>query len=303
MHGVAMEHVPAFAAKLDIALKTASLSRVALAHAMGVDKSLIGRWLSGAVHPTEHNLSRLTGLIAAYRADFRLADWFAETPSFAARFDYDLPFERSPAMASPLPQLGPLIGLAREESARRGTAYEGFWRTTRSSLLMNDRVFHDHGMIRMGDGGLLEVRMAGSGLTFEGWMLPVAGNLFVYLYDAVGLTPMSLIFCGVSLPRAMVLDGLLLMAALDAHRTPAAIPILLERVGDLTGDRGTDDEHCRRLEQATPEPLDPVPDAAVRARLYRESGAADSAQSGEIFLAVRPQDSLSRGTTLTGLTG
>ncbi len=298
-----MEHVPAFAAKLDIALKTASLSRVALAHELGVDKSLIGRWLSGAVHPTEHNLSRLTGLIAVRRADFRLADWFAETPQFAAKFDYAIPSLQPLPMTSPLPQLGPLIAMAREEGTRRGTTYEGFWRTTRPSLLSNDRVFHDHGMIRMGEGGLLEVRMAGSGLSFEGWMLPVAGNLFVYLYDAVGLTPMSLVFRGVSLPRAMVLDGLLLMAALDPGRTPAAIPILLERVGDLTRDRAADDEFCRTLDQAAPEPLAPVSDAAVKARLYREIGAAASAQSGEMFLSVRPQDSLSRGVTLTGLSG
>lgn len=298
-----MAPVPAFAAKLDMVLKTESLSRVALAQKLAVDKSLVGRWLSGAVHLTEHNLARLTELIAVHHADFRLADWYAETRVFAARFHFDLPCEQPSELASALPQLGPLIAMARAESTRRGTTYEGFWRTTRPSVLMNDRVFHDYGMIRKGEGNLLEVRMLGSGLSFEGWVLPVAGNLFVYLYDAVGLTPMSLVFRGVSLPRAMVLDGLLLMAALDAARTPAAIPILLERVGDLTGDCDADDEYYRTLELTAPEPLEPIPDAAVRTRLCREVGAEDPTQAGVMYLTVRQQDSLSRGSTLTGLTG
>ncbi len=297
-----MDHVATFPAKLDMALKALSLSRVALAHDLGVDKSLVGRWLSGAVHPTEHNLARLAGLIAQHRPDFRLADWYQPLTQFGTIFGVAVSEPVPAAIALPS-LLGPIEGRAREETARRGAVYEGFWRTTRPSLLMADQIFHDYGMIRRGDSGLLEVNMHGSGLSFEGWMLPAEGNLFVFLRDQTGLTPMSLVFRGVNLPRAMVLDGLLMLAALDAGRTLGAIPILLERVGDLSGDRAADDALCLILHEQTPGPLDPVPPDLVAARLYRDCGPAALASGGSAFLSIGAQDSLSHGATVSGLVG
>ncbi len=71
-----MEPIRDLAAKLTLGLRAASLSRVELASRLGVDKSLVGRWLSGAVHPTEHNLTRLTALLNERLSDFSMADWF-----------------------------------------------------------------------------------------------------------------------------------------------------------------------------------------------------------------------------------
>ena len=53
-----------------------------------------------------------------------------------------------------------------------------------------------------------------------------------------GQTPIFVICNGVPLSKATMLDGLVLAAALNAARTPSAYPIVLERIGDLTGDRG-----------------------------------------------------------------
>lgn len=298
-----MEHVPAFPAKLAIALRATSLSRVALAQELQVDKSLVGRWISGAVHPTEHNLSRLTAAIGSHREGFRLADWFLALVPFAALFGVEVPAVPAPPPVGQSGLAGPLLGLAREDGVRRGAAYEGFWRTSRPSMLMPDQIFHDYGMIRQGTGGVLEVRMFGSGLSFEGWMLPAEGNLFVILHDPVGQTPMSLVFKGVTLPKATVLDGLLLLAALDANRTPGAIPILLERIGDLSGDCAADDLRCAELAELDLEPFDPVPPELVQRQLYRDCGPAAAQQGGELFLSIRSQDSLSRGVTRGGLSG
>jgi hypothetical protein len=55
-----------------------------------------------------------------------------------------------------------------------------------------------------------------------------------------------------------VLDGLLLLAALDATRTPGAMPIVLERVGDLSGDAAADEARFDAMEDAAPEPLEPL---------------------------------------------
>lgn len=290
-----MERVGAFPAKLAMVLRAVSLSRVALAHDLAVDKSLVGRWLSGAVHPTEHNLARLTTLIAQHRADFTLADWYREPAELADLIGVTVP-ETAVDLASPeLAFLGPFLLRSREETVRRGQAYEGFWRTTRPSLLARDKLFHDYGMIRRSSNGLLEVRMKGAGLAFGGWMLPGEGNLFVFLDDPVGMTPLSLVFRGVTLPRAMVLDGLLMLAALDAGRTLGAVPILLERLGDLSGDSEVDDARCLALADQEPVPLEPLDDTAVRDRISRGGGPA--------WLAVGVHDSLSRGTTTSGLSG
>jgi hypothetical protein len=298
-----MDRVGAFSDKLGLAMRALSLSRVALAHDLEVDKSLVGRWLSGAVHPTEHNLARLTALVAARAAEFRLADWFEDSARFAERFGLAAPQSQPSGRDSLAEFFGPFLDRARGEALRRGSAYEGFWRSSRPSLLMTDRLFHDYALIRGAANGLLEVRIHGAGLTFTGWALPGEGNLFGWLQDPVGLTPMSLVFRGVTLPRAMVLDGLLLLAGLDPTRTLGALPILLERVGDLSGDPAADDARFLTYIEREPEPLEPLGEVALRARIFRETGPAALAQGESAFLSVGAHDSLSRGTTSGGLSG
>ena len=60
-----MTAVADFSTKLALALKALSMSRGRLAADLGVDKSLVGRWASGAVSPSDHNLANLTRLIAS----------------------------------------------------------------------------------------------------------------------------------------------------------------------------------------------------------------------------------------------
>ena len=290
-----MDRIGGFPDKLGLVMRALSFSRVALAHDLGVDKSLVGRWLSGAVHPTEHNLVRLTALVAIRHSTFSLADWFVPEDEFAAKMGLPAAAADSHETGGSLAFLQPFIGRARDETARKGAAYEGFWRTSRPSLLMPDRLFHDFGMIRRNADGLLEVTMRGAGLAFSGLMLPSEGNLFVFLQDPVGMTPMSLVFKGVVLPRAMVLDGILLLAALDTARTPGAMPIVLERVGDLCGDWERDAAQCQAMESAAPVPLEPLGEAALKTRIFRTGSPG--------ALAIDPHDSLSRGSTTGGLVG
>ena len=299
-----MEHISDLATKLDLALKALTLSRVELSHRLAVDKSLVGRWLSGSVHPTEHNLTRVTALIAERLDGFRLADWFADLEHFAARLGVERAHP-TPTVAA-LTSSGPLAAFlesAQPDLAHRAAAYEGFWRTARPSFLMRDRVFHEYGMVRRTPDGMVEIRMEGSGLGFDGWAFPIAGNLFVYLFDTTGRTPMTVLFRGVSLPKAMVLDGILLLAALDADRTPAAVPILLERVGDLSGDREADRARCTRMVEDMPDPVDPLPREELEARLFRDTGPQAAANGGEAFLAVTGARSHTRGVTAAGLSG
>ncbi len=275
------------------------MSRGKLASVLGVDKSLVGRWAAGAVHPSHHNLSRITAVVADRFPGFSMLDWERDLPQFAERIGIDPSAAR---IEQPLPAVQGLpvqfIDRVRRNTEHRGTAYEGFWRTSRPSVLMPHLIFQDHGMIRVNANGLLEVRMGGAGLFFHGWMMLSDNNLFVIIHDSVGQTPLFLIFNGVQLPRAEVLEGILLMAALNASRTPAAVPILLERVGDLTGDREEDDAICDQMIKRQPSvSIDEISDAN-RAYLMRDVGSAAAAKGGDLFLLASGQ--LTRGSTSTG---
>lgn len=297
-----MGDAAAFSVLFRIALLALGISKARAASLLQVDKSLIGRWASGTIKPTEHNLTRITELVADQIAGFSLQDWQRDVSSFSQFVGVD------PVLAHRSVDPPPAVGggvlncviEARVESERRGSAYEGFWRTLRPSVLMEGRIFHDYGMIRKGDFGLLEVTMGGAGLTFKGWALPLEGNLFVMLDGMVEFTPLFLIFKGVTLPKVTRLDGIVLLSALDAARTPAAMPILLERIGDLTDDRAEDERTC--MEMGLNDPFDDEAELSeeVRTHLFRDIGPAAAAEGGEMFLTVAAATAMSRGMSPFG---
>lgn len=292
-----------FSVLFRIALLSLRLSKARAASLLQVDKSLVGRWAAGTVQPTEHNLARITALVAESIKGFTLLDWQRDVDSFAQLLGVDSRLAQRSVEVPPAVGGGMLncVIEARIETERRGAAYEGFWRTSRPSVMMQGRVFHDYGMIRKGIFGLLEVTMGGAGLTFKGWAMPLEGNLFAMLDGEVGFTPLFLIFKGVPLPKVTRLDGLVLLAALDAGRTPAAMPVLLERVGDLSGNPNEDNARCAELVNNN----DPFSDKAdlpeeIRAHLFRDIGPEAAAKGGEMFLTVAASAMLSRGMTPPG---
>ncbi|MBC7989191.1 MAG: helix-turn-helix transcriptional regulator [Luteimonas sp.] len=304
-----MAGVEGFGEKLTLTLKALSISRGRLAADVGVDKSIVGRWCSGAVQPSAHNLSRLTQAIAARQPGFNMLHWEGPLRELAAVLDIDLErFEVGNApthgtRASLLPNS--LLDTARTFTEGRGHTYEGFWRSSRPSVIMPGRIFHDEGMIRIGNSGHLELRMGGGGLLFQGVILPIEGNLFVILHDSVGQTPIFLILGCVTLPKAQVLDGLALVASLNAGREPSAYPIVFERIGDVSGDQAADDEQCAALISANvslaPEDTTPKP---LERHLFRDAGPIAAAAGGQLFLTASIANSLSRGVTIGGaLTG
>lgn len=292
-----------FAAKLEVAMKALSLSRGRLAADLGVDKSVVARWATGAVTPSEHNLAALTSLIAARQPGFSMLDWDREPQALVALFGGRIAGETLPSMeVAGYPPA--MLEQARAATERRGGAYEGFWKTTRPSMLMQGSFFHDRGMIRREPNGLMSIQFGGAGLLFTGWMMPAEGQLFVTIYDTVGFTPIFMILNGVPLPRAETLDGLVMGAALNAARSPSAYPIFLERTGDLSFDREADDAHVAELLKQDPRaPEGSVPEALAR-YLIRDIGPEAEKKGGDLFLLAPVATSLSRGTTTGGrLTG
>jgi hypothetical protein len=276
-----------FSAKFALALKALSLSRGRLAADLEVDKSVIGRWATGAVKPSDHNLSRLTALIAERVAGFTALDWDRGAAEFAGLFG------ANPGAIAGLPL--PLLEQIRSTTALRAAAYEGFFRSTRPYVLHPGKFVHDHGMIRLDDQGLLSLRMGTAGTFVEGWMLPLGNQLFCISADITSGALLFGIFNGVAAARAQVLDGLTLGPALDPGRTPTAYAMMFERVGDLSGDPDADDAHFATL--AAKDPLAPegsIPDG-LRAHLVRDIGPAALALGGEMLLRMPLSRSIARG--------
>jgi len=173
-----------FAKKLELVLKVLSMSRARLAADLGVDKSVVGRWVSGAVQPSAHNLSLLSALIAERIPGFTTLDWDRALPAFADLLGADLEGVADPGLAPRLAGLPlPQMDLFLAATALRGEAYEGFFRSTRPYVLAPGKFVHDHGMIRRDANGLLRLKIGTGGTVVEGWMLPHGNQLFAIAID------------------------------------------------------------------------------------------------------------------------
>lgn len=96
-----------FASRLSLALDALNLSRGQLAAAVGVDKSLVSRWLSGEVVPTAYNRARISDSLSRIKPGFNATLW--QCPQDELRAFLGLP---SPAAAIAAAQ-----GAAESQSA------------------------------------------------------------------------------------------------------------------------------------------------------------------------------------------
>jgi len=88
-----------FAQRLSLALKAANLSRAQLSVAVGIDKSVVSRWLSGQVQPTNHNLARISAAIAQVHPGFNMTLWTAPRAQFEAAIGLCPPSDAAPSDA------------------------------------------------------------------------------------------------------------------------------------------------------------------------------------------------------------
>jgi hypothetical protein len=285
----------AFHTKLTFVLKALSLSRGAVAAELAVDKSVVGRWVSGTVRPSAHNLSRLSDLVAARRPGFTALDWERPIDSLAVLIGADPEMAASstaPTLAEMLPL--PLLNHSRVTTSLRAAAYEGFYRSTRHYAEKPGSFLHDQVMMRRRDNGLLGFEMMSGSVKVEGWVLLSQHQLFVVGAELTSGAFAYAILNGVSAAQAGRLDGLILYCAMDPTRTPTASPFLLERIGDLTGDPAADD--ARLAENAKLNPLatpDQVPKEII-AHLTRNIGPDHLAEGGDLLLRAPSARSLSR---------
>ena len=255
------------APKLEFVLKALSMSRGRLAVQLGVDKSAVGRWVTGTTEPSNHNLAQLTGLVSARVEGFTSLDWDKDLDELAEV----LGVARRPAKAETADGFPPeLMDQSRLTTRLRGKAYEGIFRCTRPYAQHPGLFIHDICMMRMDDDGQLQYRMSAAGVVVYGRVLLLQNQLFCMGGELTSGSFAFAILNGVSTIQAGTLDGLLLYCALDPTRTPTATAAVYERVANLTGDAEADEARFAELgREPAVAAADAVPQA-VRERLLRE---------------------------------
>lgn len=289
-----------FADQVLLILKALSLSRGRLAADIGVDKSLIGRWCSGAVRPSSYNLVRLTEYIASRSPGFTLHDWDASLEALAERFGVEAAAPAPPPLAAvdwfPLPMLNEAVATVR----LRGADYEGIWRSTRPSSEMRGQFIHDHVLLRRAPNGMLSFTIGVFSVRFTGWSLLLQHQVFSMATDIDTGTFVFAIFNGVARQRAEVVDGLVLTCMRDASGTPIASKVLLTRVADLTGDAARDQADFEA--RMTAYPFSPAETIApeVREHLWQDVGQEAFTAGGDPMLMMQFAQSMSRGPVFEG---
>jgi hypothetical protein len=277
-----------FARKLDLLLKTLSISRGRLAQEAGLDKSLVGRWVSGAVRPSALNLEKVTAALARRRPGLTMLDWDQPFDAFAETFGgirNAVPPDQLPALRFPFDVVTP----ARAEIAKRGGRYTGFYWIWRKSFGRPGRMARLVFRIAPKEG-LLEVREGAPGFEHLGWGLLMLNRLYCMLSED-GFEGMSFMITNAGRqPRAQVLHAAYLGASSDGLLTPKAAPAVLTRAADLTGDEAADEARYQAM-KAESGFIDPsgVP-ARVLAFLDRDFGPAAFAMGGPDMVTAPPPD-------------
>ncbi|WP_270937536.1 hypothetical protein [Falsiroseomonas oryzae] len=294
--------VEAFAAKLRLAMRRGNLSSVQLAQGVGVDKSVVTRWLSGALRPADHSLATLSALLARHVAGFCRDDWDLAEAAFAARLGVALP--RPAAASPPLHEiLAPLLhGAAADHAA---TAYPGLWASLFGSMRGRGRLFGYAGRIQAVPGcPALRFDVGDSELFFAPGALIAFGPRLYGMRQVAG-RPDSIalsVLTGVATGRAVILDGFAVTRDSGPEGAAAAAPVLHFRLSHSLDDalfdaarRRAGELNLEGWEAHLPQPLLdhfrphllPPPAPAVLRRPMAESWATQTEDLHDPVLANR----------------
>jgi hypothetical protein len=209
-----------FTEKLNLMCDRLSLSRVQLAHAVGVDKSVATRWASGRVRPGEQSIVRLTELVRHQIGDFSRSDWSLPLSEFAICIG--IRSARPPSVTDKASEFDDIVAL-----------YGGLWLLIHGSFTGMRRLFAFvldlHGEdgklgFELGDGFGYHAR--GTASVAEG-KLCLVGQAVMHPQQ---IWPIYLILNGVQIFPAAVLDGLLLSWCRDIGHTPTALRAICWRL-------------------------------------------------------------------------
>jgi transcriptional regulator with XRE-family HTH domain len=262
-----------FAAKLNFVLKALSVSRGALAAGLGVNKSVVTRWASGAAQPSVHNLTRLSAFVAERAPGFTVLDWERSLESLAELMGASpqTTFGAAAGIVGSLIPL-PLLEEVRVRTRQRGAAYEGIYRSTRPLGRTPGVFVHDHILLRRDANGLMSVDVLAGGVQARGWALLLQNQVFAITAELTSGSFAFAILNGVAAVRAERIDGIFLRCATDSGRTPLASLVVYERVAEVTADAEQDMATLRSLDGPRPIAATADLDPDVVAAVVRDFG-------------------------------
>ena len=222
-----------FASRLRLALARANLSPAALGAAVGVDKSVVSRWLAGRVRPTQHNLSRIAAVIAERLPGFTMLSF--DSPEM-------FPAKGEGGAASPgnhaLPVPFALLDSARNETARRGMEYFGIYSLYYWSFGQPGKFARMTLMFRP-ENGLIEARYGAEGFVFKGWALLMLNRMYLVMSEERFEAMAFMVLNAGQQPKARFMTGVLTGPA-EGLLVPTSAGIVLVRTADLSADPAAD---------------------------------------------------------------
>jgi transcriptional regulator with XRE-family HTH domain len=228
-----------FAVRLDLALRVLNISRVRLAASVGVDKSLVSRWVSGKTRPTSHNVTRISEALGTVRDGFSAYWWDLPFEEFRRLLGISTPTVES--APEPLPANGragrclPDLPVAALETSRNGRAYFGLWQLWAVSPNCPGQISRYWVEFRPHGAGM-DFRMGGAGLEWRGLASLAPDVLWCGGFATDDETPLNLLGHAVRLPWAEAFEGIMLCVAKGVPRRIFAEPVILERIADLIED-------------------------------------------------------------------
>jgi transcriptional regulator with XRE-family HTH domain len=226
-----------FADNLKLVMERLNLSRVELAHRLGVEKSIVRRWVLGGARPSEANLSLLTALVAREVEGFTRAHWQEPADRIAVVLGLApaAPATHAAGFADLLPhfaaraEAGQPLGLDR---------YGGLWvqfyapiapAGVRPIFCGGVKIALEHGRLwyHVSDGA--RGVWTGGGPAFA-----ADGRLWVLLEEYRGRSDLcTIVYNGSAGQKAMIVDGLALARAANAGGVPVCGRFTLVRLADL----------------------------------------------------------------------
>jgi transcriptional regulator with XRE-family HTH domain len=233
-----MEVPGEFAGRLRLALKLANVSPAALGAAVGVDKSVVSRWIAGRVRPTQHNLARIASVLAQSLPGFTMLAFEAPDAEFHALLQPRGSAPSGDVDGQSLPIPFGALDAARRETARRGVEYCGAYMMYYWAFSVPGKVARMALLLRPEDG-LIEARYGAEGFSFRGWALLMLNRMYVIFAEERFEAMAFMVLNAGQQPKARFITGILSGPA-DGLLVPTASPVVLQRLRDLTGDRAAD---------------------------------------------------------------
>jgi transcriptional regulator with XRE-family HTH domain len=282
------ERIPDLAAKIALLLKVMNLSRGRVAARLEVDKSLVGRWVSGAVQPTAHNLSKLTDLARSVRPDFNLLSWERPVDEFAAT----LGSGREAVPTGPADPVWCFVvaRTSRQEVARDGDAYPGFYHIWRYALNNSGAIVRETLMIERHGDDLL-IRETDGLNEHRGHAVLSRRQLYAIMEARERQDGMYfMVLNGVGTGRALLLDGIMLTVCSIRSLPPGATTVVLQRFADVDQDAAANEHRwAAEKEEARTVLLEGRARSLIPARILRaiENRVGLARSDGEIDTVLR----------------